>query len=108
MPGRPRLTLALLRDLNLVAARRLDALATGVDEVHLDLSCSRLVDSEGLMGLYRLVQAGKRVVLYDPPPLYAETVRLLGLEDLFAPVEVRRGPPPGQAVRGLPHAPATT
>ena len=78
-----RLAVRLRRDFNLLTARKVERLAADADEIHLDLSRSRIVDSEALIVLVKLVQAGKRVKLYHPPALLGETIHILGLESVL-------------------------
>ena len=78
-----RLDVKLRRDFNLLTTRKIARLADEVEEIHIDLSRSRLVDSEALMLLYRLVRAGKKVRLKSPPPILGEIIRILGLEPVL-------------------------
>jgi anti-anti-sigma regulatory factor len=91
-----RLRIRLRRDFNLVTARQLERLMEQEDpeEVRIDLSRARLVDSEGIIALHRLLESGRKVRLLDPPDIFFEVVRVLGLEehlDLEALVEERNG-----------------
>ena len=79
----PRLDITLRRDFNLLTARKVARLADDAEEIHLDLTRSRLVDSEALMLLYRLVRAGKQVKLKNPPPILDEIIHILGLETVL-------------------------
>ena len=79
-----RLTVALQRDFNLFTAARIEALAQDCAQVRIDMSASKIVDSEAVGALYRLVRAGKAVHLVDPPPLFFEVLEVLGLADHFA------------------------
>ena len=78
-----RLDVKLQRDFNLLTTRKIARLADEVDEIHIDLTNSRLVDSEALMLLYRLVRAGKQVKLKSPPPILNEIIHILGLEPVL-------------------------
>ena len=85
-----RLAVRLKRDFNLLTARKIARLAEGAEEIHIDLTHSRLVDSEALILLYRLIQDGKQVRLKNPPAILDEIIQILGLEpvlDLEALVE---------------------
>ena len=79
----PRLDVKLQRDFNLLTTRKIARLADEVDEIHIDLTNARLVDSEALMLLYRLVRAGKQVKLKSPPPILNEIIHILGLEPVL-------------------------
>ena len=86
----PRLDICLKRDFNLLTTRKIARLAADADAICIDLTQSRLVDSEALMLLYRLVRADKQVTLKNPPPILDEIIHILGLEpvlDLKAMVE---------------------
>lgn len=76
-----RLDVRLKRDLNLLTARRIEHLAADVGEVWIDLRNARLVDTEGVVVLYRLLKAGKTVRLTNPPPLLYEVIDALGLAE---------------------------
>lgn len=71
----------MIRDFNLLTARQVEKLANDVDYVEIDLTRSKIVDSVAIVTLYRLVSAGKRVKLVNPPGIFGEAVRVLGLED---------------------------
>jgi anti-anti-sigma regulatory factor len=79
-----RLTVALQRDFNLFTAARIETLAADCAQVRIDMSASKIVDSEAVSTLYRLLSAGKAVHLVDPPPLFFEVLEVLGLADYFA------------------------
>lgn len=78
-----KLTVNLIRDFNLMTAKKLENLAEDVDEIYIDLSKSRLVDSEAIIVLYKLLNAKKIVKLKNPPPIFCEVVRILELDDFF-------------------------
>lgn len=91
------LDVRLKRDLNLLTARRIEQLAAGVDEVRLDLRNARIVDTEGVIVIYRLLRAGKKVRLTQPPDILYEVVDALGLRsaiDLDSLVVTEDKPPP--------------
>jgi len=79
-----RLKVALQRDFNLFTAERIEALAEDCTHVRIDMGASKIVDSEAVRALYRLVGAGKAVHLVDPPPIFFEVLQVLGLDDYFA------------------------
>ncbi len=78
-----RLDIRLKRDFNLLTTRRIARLAEDADTVSIDLTRSRIVDSEALMLLFRLVRAGKEVSLKNPPPILDEIIHILGLESVL-------------------------
>ena len=89
-----RLTVHLRRDFNLLTARNVAKLAADMGEIHIDLSRSRIIDSEALIVLVKLVRAGKAVTLKNPratvKTVLEESIHILGLEsvlDLEALVE---------------------
>ena len=79
------LKVRLIRDLNLLTARRIRALAASHDDIEIDLSASKFVDTEGLRMLNDLQRAGKQITLKKPPPLFYEALRILELEDVLDP-----------------------
>ena len=80
-----RLYVRLERDFNLLTARRIERLARDADAVVLDLSATRLVDTEALALIDRLRRGGAAVRLRHPPPIFYEILRLLDLEGHFDP-----------------------
>lgn len=78
-----RLDIRLKRDFNLLTTRKIARLAEDADTICIDLVRSRIVDSEALMLLYRLVRADKQVILKNPPPILDEIIHILGLEPVL-------------------------
>jgi ABC-type transporter Mla MlaB component len=77
------LRVRLIRDFNLLTARRVERLADEADTVDIDLSRSKIVDSVAIVTLHRLVSSGKKVTLVNPPKIFGEAVRALGLDDVL-------------------------
>lgn len=80
---RRELSVKLIRDFNLLTARRIEKLADEADVVDIDLSRSKIVDSVAIGMLHRLVSSGKKVTLANPPKIFGEAVRVLGLDDVL-------------------------
>lgn len=80
---RHRLFLKPEQNLNLLTARHIERMADDVTEIYLDLSHARIIDSEGVILLYRLLRAGKKIFLKEPPPILAELVHALDLESVI-------------------------
>jgi hypothetical protein len=80
---RRELRVRLIRDFNLLTASQVEKLAAEVDAVDIDLSRSKIVDSVAIATVYRLVSSGKKVKLVNPPAIFDEAVRVLGLEDIL-------------------------
>ena len=82
-----RLTVRLRRDFNLLTARNVSTLAADADEIYIDLSRSRILDSEALIVLVRLVRAGKTVKLQNLraalKTILEESIHILGLEPIL-------------------------
>lgn len=76
-----RLRVRLVRDLNLLAAHRIQQLAADAEDIRINIRGAKFVDSEALIRIYQLLQAGKRVRLDYPPPILEETVHVLGLAE---------------------------
>jgi ABC-type transporter Mla MlaB component len=77
------LRVRLIRDFNLLTARRVEKLANEADTVSIDLSRSKIVDSVAIAMLHRLLTSGKKVTLVNPPKIFGEAVRVLGLDDVL-------------------------
>ena len=78
-----QLHVRLIRDFNLLTARRVEKLADEADTVDIDLTRSKIVDSVAIVTLHRLVSSGKKVTLVNPPKIFGEAVRVLGLDDIL-------------------------
>jgi ABC-type transporter Mla MlaB component len=78
-----RLRVRLIRDFNLLTARRVEKLAKEADSVAIDLTRSKIVDSVAIIALHRMITAGKKVKLINPPKIFGEAVQVLGLDDLL-------------------------
>lgn len=77
-------------DLNLVAVQSLDGLLQSQpvypERLILNLSQARYVNTIGIRFLHGLILAGIKVRLEQAPPLLAETLRHLSLEDYLLPL----------------------
>ena len=73
----------LERDLNYLTVNLIDAMTASKEKVQIDLSFSKIVDSESIKSLYKMIRAGKRVVLVNPPPVLFEVIEILGLGSLL-------------------------
>lgn len=87
-----RLYLKVEQNLNLITAGHIERLAAESGEVHLDLSDARIVDSEGVILLWRLLRERKKVLLWRPPRILSEMIDILELEELL-PLEEMLGQP---------------
>lgn len=81
------LTARLRRDFNLMAVQHLKHHLGDARHVRIDLSRSRLVDTEAVMALHDLKTNGLEVTLLRPPAIFYEVLELLGLKE---PFEVER------------------
>ena len=77
------LSVCLIRDFNLLTARKIEKLANDAQTVSIDLKNSRFVNSEAIKVLYKWVKEGKRVKLKNPPELFFEVIAVLGLDQLL-------------------------
>lgn len=77
------LRVRLVRDFNLLTARRIEKLGEDVDKIDIDLTQSKIVDSVAIGTLRKLVTSGKKVKLINPPQVFGEAVRVLGLDDVL-------------------------
>ena len=80
---RRELSVRLIRDFNLLTARQIKKLSSGVDKVNIDLTQSKIVDSVAIATLHKLVTSGTKVRLINPPQVFGEAVRALGLDDVL-------------------------
>jgi len=75
------LTVRIRRDFNLMAVRHLKYHLDDATRVRIDLRRARLVDTEAVMALVRLMRAGVTVRLLDPPAIFYEVLDVLELAD---------------------------
>jgi ABC-type transporter Mla MlaB component len=67
----------------LLTARQVEMLAQEAETVDIDLSRAKIVDSVAIVTVHRLVSSGKKVTLVNPPRIFGEAVRALGLDDVL-------------------------
>ena len=77
------LNIELLRDFNLLTSRQVEHLAAKAEVVTIDLSNAKIVDSESIAVLYKLIKAGKIIYLQHPPEILAEVIEVLGLGEVL-------------------------
>ena len=77
------LSVCLIRDFNLLTARKIEKLAKDAQTVCIDLKNSRFVESEAIKVLYKWMKEGKMVRLRNPPELFFEVIAVLGLGQLL-------------------------
>ena len=82
------LSVRLIRDFNLLTARQVEKLAQEADAIAIDLTQSKIVDSVAIATVHRLVTTGKKVTLVNPPNIFGEAVRVLGLDDVIKDDEI--------------------
>jgi len=69
------------RDFNLLAVRNMKSLINDTKNVFIDLTASKLVDSEAIIFIHRLLKKGVSVHVKNPPKIFYEVVQILGLEN---------------------------
>lgn len=77
------LTVRVRRDFNLMAVRHLKYHLEDATRVRIDLRRARLVDTEAVMALVRLMNTGLTIRLLDPPAIFYEVLEVLELEEAF-------------------------
>lgn len=76
-----KLQVELSGDFNLASVRKIGNLLNGQSELFIDLDASRFVDSEAIIFLHEQIQKHRKVRLREPPDLFYEALRILGLHD---------------------------
>jgi anti-anti-sigma regulatory factor len=66
-----------------MAVRHLKYHLDDATRVRIDLSRARLIDTEGVMALFRLQKEGITIRLLDPPAIFYEVLEVLELEEAF-------------------------
>lgn len=77
------LTVRVRRDFNLMVVRHLKYHLDDATRIRIDLRRARLVDTEAVMALVRLMKAGFTIRLLDPPAIFYEVLEVLELEEAF-------------------------
>lgn len=77
------LTVRMRRDFNLMAVRHIRYHLEDATSLRIDLSRTRLVDTEAVMALYRLKMGGLTIRLLEPPTIFYEVLEVLELESAF-------------------------
>lgn len=78
-----RLTARLTGDFNLDTVREFKHIFDDRDELYIDLECSHFVDSEAIIFLHNLIQDQKKVRLKNPPRVFFDALRILGLHETW-------------------------
>lgn len=73
----------LMRDFNFITAKKVTELAAEADAVTIDLSRSKIVDSEAIKSMVMLINEGKSVHIVHPPEILFETMEILDLGSLI-------------------------
>lgn len=76
-----KLEVELSGDFNLATVRKIRNLLNAQNELSLDLGSCRFVDSEAIIFLHEQIQKHSVVRLKEPPALFYEALRILGLHD---------------------------
>ena len=71
------------QDLNLFSSKRVKRLVENFDDIQLDLTHAKLVDSEGLIAIFQLIKSGKRLEILNPPHILLEIADLLQLDEVL-------------------------
>jgi len=74
-----RLTARLTGDFNLDAVREIKNILDDRNELYIDLERAHFVDSEAIIFLHNLIQNQKKVRLKNPPRVFFDALRILGL-----------------------------
>ena len=53
------------------------------NEIEIDLSNVKIVDTEGIKFFYNLAKEGKKVIVKNPPELMFTVLKILDIEDIF-------------------------
>ncbi len=77
------LEIELNGSLNFVAAREIEPLTDGAERVTIDLTHSRIIDSEGVILLYKIISRNKELRLKNPPPILGDIIPALGLQEVI-------------------------
>jgi anti-anti-sigma regulatory factor len=78
-----KLEVTLDGDFNLNTVRRISELMGDKEELLVDLTRSRFVNSNAIMYLNNLIRGNKIVRLKNPPKIFFETLQLLGLHEAW-------------------------
>jgi len=74
-----RLDAELTGDFNLAAVHKIRRALSQREELCIDLQRARFVNSEAIIFLHRLIREKRKVRLKNPPKIFFEALRILGL-----------------------------
>ncbi len=79
------LKIKLNSDFNIIAVKKIENLlkVEETEEIDIDLSESKLVDSEAIKFVYLRNKEGIRTTIHNPPEILYEALRILELQDVF-------------------------
>lgn len=77
------LQVTLPGDFNLRAVRQIKSELNERNELEVDLQQSRFVNTEAIRFLHTLITEGKQVKLKNPPRIFFEVLRILGLHQVW-------------------------
>ncbi|MDR8389648.1 STAS domain-containing protein [Aliifodinibius sp. S!AR15-10] len=78
-----RLTVELQGNFNLDVVRKIENLPLEQKDLYIDLEQSRFVDTEAIIFLHKLIQNQQVIRLKNPPKLFFEALRILGLHKVW-------------------------
>jgi ABC-type transporter Mla MlaB component len=77
-----KLTVRLERDFNLFVKKEIKArLSPDIEQLGIDLTRSKLIDSEGVIFLHRWMAEGKHLQIINPPAILLKILEILNLDD---------------------------
>ena len=70
-------------DFNLLAVQKLEAVVTNMETIHFDMKGAKFADSQAVIFLNSLIRQGKKVRISNPPKIFFEVIRILGLDQAW-------------------------
>ncbi|MGF1670053.1 MAG: hypothetical protein ACFCU6_06370 [Balneolaceae bacterium] len=77
------LQVVLATDFNLNAVKGIRNLFGNRNELHIDLTHSRFVNTEAVIFLHNLLRDNKKIRIKNPPKIFYEVLHILGLSKVW-------------------------
>ncbi len=86
----------LYRDFNYPNVKRIEKVLEDIDEgdlntIFIDLTKSKIIDSEAVKFLFKLKKRGFNIILKNVPEIYYEVLEILELKDYFKDIKITYG-----------------
>lgn len=78
-----KLEVVLTTDFNLNAVRQIQKLLKDRQELYIDATKSRFINSEAIIFMHKFIENGKKLQIREPPRIFYVALHILGLHDVW-------------------------